>query len=248
MIYVVLGMHKSGTTLVSQILHHSGINMGEGLDTNLGYDQGNKYERQSARVLNLDILNAVGVKSLDLAAPAQLALTPAQSARMQTIIQECNQNYPDWGFKDPRTCLTYPLWTTHLPDHQLIVVYRSLDQLWRRYRYVENPRSRHRDFGVARKLVLRWTEYTDSLIRILQQTSLPYVVLDYHKLMSTRMEFDRLQDFVGHNLVDMRRTNLYRHRRGSGSLPLQLAQWWYQWRAAEQPATLANRLQQFRGV
>lgn len=47
MIFVVLGMHKSGTTLVSQILHHSGIPMGDGFDENVTYDGGNKYERES---------------------------------------------------------------------------------------------------------------------------------------------------------------------------------------------------------
>ena len=43
-IYVVLGMHKSGTTLISQILHHSGVNMGGAeIETSRSYDEGNKY-------------------------------------------------------------------------------------------------------------------------------------------------------------------------------------------------------------
>ena len=52
MIYVVLGMHKSGTTLVAKMLHASGINMGESIDESADYSAGNHYERQSTAELN----------------------------------------------------------------------------------------------------------------------------------------------------------------------------------------------------
>ncbi len=44
MIYVIFGMHKSGTTLVAEMLHKSGINMGD-FDESVSYDIGNQYER-----------------------------------------------------------------------------------------------------------------------------------------------------------------------------------------------------------
>ena len=56
MIYIVLGMHKSGTTLISEILHHSGINMTEDQNTQLNYDQGNFYEWVAAVRFNREIL------------------------------------------------------------------------------------------------------------------------------------------------------------------------------------------------
>jgi hypothetical protein len=52
MICVFLSMHKSGTTLVSEILHHSGINMGDDIDEHVSYDRGNKYEHESTLGLN----------------------------------------------------------------------------------------------------------------------------------------------------------------------------------------------------
>ena len=51
MIYIILGMHKSGTTLISQILHKSGINMGN-FNEDVSYDQGNKYERPASQKIN----------------------------------------------------------------------------------------------------------------------------------------------------------------------------------------------------
>ena len=48
-VFVVLGMHKSGTTLVSDILHRSGVPMVE-VRSSEGYDQGNKMERDATRM------------------------------------------------------------------------------------------------------------------------------------------------------------------------------------------------------
>ena len=248
MIYIVLGLHKSGTTLVSQILHHSGINMGDAISADVNYDQGNKYERQSTLQLNQEILNGTGVNSIDLTAPNGLQLSGNQRCRMMTIVRELDKKYTDWGFKDPRTCLTYPLWASELPEHRLIVVYRSLDELWQRYRYIENPRGRHRDLKVAWKLVQRWHEYTANIIAALEQTSMEFVVLEYQRLMSTQAEFERLQNFVGRPLTDMRRTDLYRRRQPPASLPLKISKWRLQRRGQTHPDALNQQLARFRNA
>src|SRR5262245_61853891 len=133
MIFVVLGMHKSGTTLVSQILHDSGINMGEDFDAKVSYDEGNKYERETALALNLDILKVGNYRIIDLPNPDELQLTPQQRLCMREIIQNCNSRYTDWGFKDPRTTLVYPLWVSELPEHKLIAIYRTPEEIWPRF-------------------------------------------------------------------------------------------------------------------
>ena len=68
MIYVVLGMHKSGTTLISETLHESGINMGEFSDIQqgIGYDEGHKYERRETQQINRQILDGVLKAPFDL--------------------------------------------------------------------------------------------------------------------------------------------------------------------------------------
>ena len=64
MIFVILGMHKSGTTLVSQTLHASGINMGD-FDSSLTYDTNNKFERHNTQELNRDMLHGYLIPPLD---------------------------------------------------------------------------------------------------------------------------------------------------------------------------------------
>ena len=80
MIYIVLGMHKSGTTLLSQILHHSGISMGENFNESVSYSQGNKYERETTQQINKEILGDPTAYSIDIPLPKTLKLTSPPSA------------------------------------------------------------------------------------------------------------------------------------------------------------------------
>ena len=211
MIYVILGMHKSGTTLVSQILHHSGINMGENIDDEVSYDRGNKYEREATFSLNLEILGLKSDRFIHYAAPDTLSITEIQRVRMREIIRNCNEAYPHWGFKDPRTALTYPLWVSELPEHKLIVVYRSPGELWPRFCY-KPVHHIYKNPYVAWRLVKRWCEHNSNILNYLQNTTMNFLALNYRKLLTMDTEFDRLQEFVGIELCDQRRQDLYRSR------------------------------------
>lgn len=211
MIYVVLGMHKSGTTLVSQLLHHSSINMGENLERGVSYDQGNQYERESTWRLNEEILNAQTRRSIDIRLPGSLQLTPEQRLRMHQIIDEGNHQYVDWGFKDPRTCLLYPLWAEALPEHKLIIVYRDPAEPWPRYR-PRHTRNRYREPFLAWKYLKSWCVHNQRILDYLHTTTQEYLVLEYQALVTTQTEFDRLQQFVNRELVDRRKPGLYRNR------------------------------------
>ncbi len=222
MVYVILGMHKSGTTLVSQILHHSDINMGE-FDDQVSYDGGNQYERISTYELNLDILGWKDDLTLYVRPPHELCLSAAQRTRMSQIIQKCQQTYTHWGFKDPRTCLTYPVWAEELPEHKIIAIYRSPNEIWPRYRY-DGWREYHTNPHRAWNFINRWCEYNEGIVKYLHQTKLDYMVLSYRRLMAEPAEFKRLQDFVGLKLNDQRRAGLYRSQPKQYPL-LTLATW-----------------------
>jgi hypothetical protein len=245
MIYVVLGMHKSGTSLISQILHHSGINMGE-IDPSVSYDYGNKYERQSTFKLNEEILGQRDVNSLHLVAPKKLSLSDEHLKQMRQIIDKNNSLYgQNWGFKDPRTCLVYPLWASVLPEHKLIAIYRHPYELWLRYR----PRkllSRYLKFSLASQLLARWFEYNTNILFYFEESKADGLLLEYQQLMLTQEEFDRLQDFVDVKLNDQRQLGLYRHRVDSRdpiwefALALRYAQ------TKQRPEDLIEKLEEFR--
>ncbi|RLC76275.1 MAG: hypothetical protein DRJ03_19985 [Chloroflexi bacterium] len=211
MIYVVLGMHKSGTTLVAEMLHHSGVNMGDAISVGVSYDRGNKYERETTLRLDMDILGAQEFSVLHLTMPPTLYLTEAQRTRMREIIQICNNRYTHWGFKDPRASLVYPLWAEELPEHKLIAIYRSPEEIWPRFRYngaryfYTNPRR-------AWAFISRWCEHNANILSYLHHSTMDCLVLNYQALMTTQAEFDRLQAFVGFPVDDRRKPDLYRSR------------------------------------
>lgn len=217
MIYVVLGMHKSGTTLISQILHNAGINMVDGFDLDLSYDRGNKCERESTKAINHEILDSKGVFSLDIKLPQTLQSNAELRQKIQKVIRTCNSNYEHWGFKDPRTCLTYPIWKSELPEHKLIVIYRSPGEIWQRYfksrkKYSSSP---YAYLQGAWKFMKNWCIYNQKVISYLEHSEVDFLVLNYQKFMTEDSEFMRLQKFTQRDLVDCRDRRLYRNQGGS---------------------------------
>jgi hypothetical protein len=231
-IYVVLGMHKSGTTLVARLLHESGISMGE-FDPRLGYGEGNRCERLEAQQVNRDLLHGYQLPPLgylirrsrrarhDAAgyvqnrdsqayvrhrALARRLARPDAPGRLREVIADCERRHEDWGFKDPRTCLTYPAWRRALPEHRLVVVYRGLGQVLER----SGASGRH---GLrALRIVHAWCVYNGAILRALEGGAAPSVVLRYESLMESGDGIEKLARFVGRPLKDTRDPALYRAR------------------------------------
>lgn len=204
-VYVVLGMHKSGTTLVAEVLHHSGIPMieVEPEDIQAGYDDGNKYERRTAQDINKTILAAHEVQSLKIRIPEALDPTHAEQERMRTLARRLDGRHDDWGFKDPRTTLTYPLWRDCLPRHRIVAIFRPLYQLTERYKADRWPL-------IARRMVRAWHAYNERILRYARAAGEDALVLSYTRLMEEDEEWARLERFVGRPLRDRRKPRLMR--------------------------------------
>lgn len=230
MIVCILGMHKSGTTLVAETLHHSGVHMADVPDE-LGYDDSNKFERHAAQRINRGLIapalvptwkghrrrNAgldragyeINLDSLAWVRRGRLAeaVATADIDPVRRLAAQLDAQHGDWGFKDPRTCLTYEWWRRGLPDHRVVAVFRPFTEVLMRYKV--SPRRPVRLARVARS----WLVHNELLIEHLEHRS-DHVVLRYDGLMSGDEEFARLQAYLGTELVDRRRPDLYRARAG----------------------------------
>jgi hypothetical protein len=191
-------MHKSGTTLVSQILNSSGIDMGE-FDPDVHYDRGNKYERAESLALDMDILGMDSYDVLNLPHSAPSSLTQDQREGIQSIVSACEAKHSDWGMKDPRMCMTYHLWAK----------LRGI---------VNNP-------GRAHTYQRLWIEHNRGILAALESGAAENIVLHYHELMTEDREFQRLQTFVGHDLNDLRKPEMYRSR-SEPDLLMKTTGWW----------------------
>lgn len=120
---IVAGFHRSGTSMVSQLLHRAGLFLGYRL---LGADSANPYghfedleiERLHKRIL------ADNQESWLIARPYLPIVNESHWKQMRWIIQRRNKEHSLWGFKDPRVCLFLPLWKHLLTDARVLLVYR----------------------------------------------------------------------------------------------------------------------------
>jgi hypothetical protein len=125
-IVVVIGVHRSGTSMLAGILDKLGISMGPNVKANaqqakhnaLGY-----YEDNSFMDLNERILTRSNRGWADVPDPLKLgnACASFQGPALELIQARMAANEM-WGWKDPRTCLTLPAYFGGLDkDHTLIV-------------------------------------------------------------------------------------------------------------------------------
>ena len=213
MIYVILGMHKSGTTLVSQLLHRSGIDMGEDFENGKSYDQGNQWERREAFLINLGL---VGCReedyfSLDHYREVESPLQPAQEKAMRAMLDSMGAASGSWGFKEPLTCLTYKQWRQVLPPHRVIGVYRNPAEVINHYRRPFRWRPLH-DLTVAWRALRAWSNYNRGMLRAVEGLGADALLVRYEDLMTGESDYSKLQEFVEKPLVDVRSPAQYRAR------------------------------------
>lgn len=203
--FTVLGMHKSGTTLVSQMLNASGIRMVEAEDVR-SYDEGNHFERQATSALNKELLQCGSTNSLRVTAPYRPSADhPAAIAKARGIAQD-NTATGDWGFKDPRSCLTHAFWFEALPDLRVICVFRGASSVRRHYT-VGKPHAVDRGLRALRA----WHIYNAAMLEAYESTAPDRrILLEYETLMREIDELKRIEAFVGRPIHDSRTPALNR--------------------------------------
>lgn len=148
---LIVGMHRSGTTLLARQLAMLGVFMGHRRDENC----------ESWAFLNLndrvfELAHAAWDRPLGVAellasetamgAAADLLARETSSFRFRrhylgnlgTLTSPLGLTHRAWGFKDPRSTFTWPLWTRLMPNARVVNIRRNgLDvaaSLWRRAR------------------------------------------------------------------------------------------------------------------
>ncbi|MBD2313293.1 sulfotransferase [Desertifilum sp. FACHB-1129] len=134
-ILVLIGMHRSGTSLTASLLQDIGVDLGDRL---VGEDVGN----EKGHFEDLDFVefhkNVLRSQSLDLdglTLADDIPVLDRYRETAQALIEE-NLKHRLWGWKDPRTTLFLDFWHSLLPQANFILVYRSpwevVDSLYRR--------------------------------------------------------------------------------------------------------------------
>lgn len=181
MIVIVIGMHRSGTSAISGILHMHGIIMGEEKNFIPAPQPENPrgfFENYRFRLLNDGILEGGGytIKSWETNIPS-FEVTLRQKLKMLWFLRSYSHRYGNWGWKDPRTCLTLQSWLTEAKSCGLL--HRcKLVWLFRNPYSVAESMVRRGDTDFETSLTL-WVRYHERALAAGKRTSIPQCFFTY---------------------------------------------------------------------
>jgi hypothetical protein len=190
----VLGMHRSGTSVVASLLEGLGVHLGgaDALLRPLPENPRGYWEHGALKDVNEALLAHLGGR---WHSPPNLpdgwqraAALDELRAQARVLLREQFGESVLWGWKDPRTCLTLPFWKPLLPEASYVICLR-------------NP------FDVARSLRARddlplehglrlWLAYTAAALA--HSAGHPRLLLFYEDVLTDREETaSALARFIG---------------------------------------------------
>ncbi|MCP4696491.1 MAG: hypothetical protein GY862_06550 [Gammaproteobacteria bacterium] len=174
---IVLGMHRSGTSVLARILNMMGAYYGpEGI--NFGASEENAkgfWERKDVLALHQEIMRANGADWDTVAAfdPENILENAEADKKLRAILLDLDAHRP-WMIKDPRLCLLLPVWRRFLEVPVCIHIIRSPIQVAQSLK-IRN--SLPVTLGVA-----MWEKY--NLAAFTASSGLPRILVSHRELMA----------------------------------------------------------------
>ena len=175
---IILGMHRSGTSVLARLLNMmgayfgpEGISMGASKENPKGF-----WERRDVRQLDDFVMHSVDcdwnkVASFDVNALPDAVITEFKQ-KASKIVLEMDSHRP-WLLKEPRLCLLFNLWKELLEVPVCIHIYRNPVEVANSL-YTRNAIPTHT--GIA-----LWEKYNLSALEA--SNGLPRFVVSHNKLM-----------------------------------------------------------------
>jgi len=153
---VVLGMHRSGTSMLAGVLDKLGVYMG---GRYVGADHSNPmghFEDVEFSLINRGILkDAGGAWDKPPSHDAILSVADKYAHVIGHMVRCRDNDHALWGWKDPRTALTADLWAPHLSDPLYLWILRDTTAV---------ARSLNRRNGIAGDVGIKLANlYTDRI-------------------------------------------------------------------------------------
>ncbi len=128
-VLIVLGMHRSGTSVTAQWLHACGLHLGKRLiGASVGNEKGH-FEDLDFHDLHEEIFRANRVSYGGLRPASQLTISNRQKAKFKSLIDRKNSQNITWGLKDPRICLFTDIYESLIDEPTYLVVYREANDV-----------------------------------------------------------------------------------------------------------------------
>jgi GT2 family glycosyltransferase/glycosyltransferase involved in cell wall biosynthesis len=188
----IAGAHRSGTSMLTRLLHVCGLYLGP--ENDLMPPQADNpegfWEHSGFVELNEELLNELG-GAWDLPPKADENFKHARLDPLRTKAQLLVEGFDSasvWGWKDPRNSLTLPFWQDLLPGLKTLIVVRNP---------LEVAHSMRERNGTSYSFGLRlWEIYNQRLIEATKQRE--RLVTHYDLFFkNTEAELQRIAKFIG---------------------------------------------------
>lgn len=155
-VLVIVGMHRSGTSVVTQWLQRCGLSVGDKLEgPNIGNIEGH-FEDVDFLQIHRKLLLKRNFPSSGFVYKQVPRLSEQEKMELQTIIETKNSKNKEWGWKEPRTCLFLDEYSRLIPAAFYVIVVRdfnsTVSSLIKREHKVNDRRFRTRK-GLSR---IKW--------------------------------------------------------------------------------------------
>lgn len=133
---VIAGMHRSGTSVLANLLQATGVDVGRRLMPAAAANPRGYFEDLDFQELHERVIQASHPRLLWLPVEGErLVFSDADRAEGRRLAA-LRDDAPVWGFKDPRTCLFLDFWDEVLDDARFVFIFRRpelvVDSLRRR--------------------------------------------------------------------------------------------------------------------
>jgi len=208
-------MHRSGTSLIAHWLYNCGLEIGARLlGPGLGNSEGH-FEDMDFYKLHLEILRENGLHDSGIIYHAPLKIESIHKEKIKNLVASKCEQFAQWGWKEPRTCLYLNVYREILPDAHYLIIFRYynavvISLLKRSFAEIDAKyESTKRGFfsklawrKIRKKLVFRkfcyqhadeflkvWIFYNEQIIKNIKTLpSEKYLVLNYSVLINNDTE------------------------------------------------------------
>lgn len=168
---LILGMGRSGTSCLAGSLQQAGVYFGKVSTENRHNKKGNR-ENNAIMKLNDELLQYNNAK-WNKPPIKTLKWNATHIAHGKKLIEkfhnEAETQY--WGFKDPRTLLTYPFWKELLPNAKLVGTVRHPY-------HVALSLDKRGDKSTFEESMSLWLAYNTNLLELLKKKPFPLISFD----------------------------------------------------------------------
>ncbi len=202
-LYIVTGMHRTGTSLVAHMLEVYGISLpGELVEAAPDNEKG-FFEDKAFVALNDELLDFMGLNWSSLSG---FGLTEGDfnsprfnhlKSKASALLEERHAAGVSWAFKDPRVARLWPFWAKLLDKQgintRLVIPFRAPAE-------VVGSLAKRNEFNSLKSQCLYFQYYYEI---ISASASLPTLFLDYHRVLAEpRQALHDLAGFFGNPMLD----------------------------------------------